>query len=131
MKILVVEDEPASLKLANLVLSDSGHEVTEAYSAEEALKTVHDNCPDIILLDLALPGIDGLSLAKQLKEDSRTRGIPIVAVTAYPERFPKEGVLRARCDAYITKPINTRTLAHQVSGLSNLPDRGPQPGRSD
>src|SRR5207302_224919 len=80
MNILVIEDEPASRKLATLVLASGGHQVVDAPSAEEAVKTVHHAQPEIILLDLALPGMDGLALARQLKNDSNTRHIPIVAV---------------------------------------------------
>ena len=88
MNILVIEDEPTSRKLATLVLSSSGHKVVDAQSAEAAIEAVCRSQPEMILLDLALPGMDGLALARQLKGESKTRHIPIVAVTSYPERFP-------------------------------------------
>jgi len=118
MNILVIEDEPASRKLATLVLASGGHQVVDASSAEEAVKTVHHAQPEIILLDLALPGMDGLALARQLKNDSNTRHIPIVAVTSYPERFSRDEAFRAGCDAYIVKPIDTRALSGQIDAIA-------------
>jgi len=118
MNILVIEDEPTSRKLATLVLSSSGHKVVDAQSAEAAIEAVCRSQPEMILLDLALPGMDGLALARQLKGESKTRHIPIVAVTSYPERFPREKAFRAGCDAYIVKPIDTRALADQVEAIA-------------
>jgi len=118
MNILVIEDEPTSRKLATLVLSSSGHKVVDAQSAEAAIEAVCRSQPEMILLDLALPGMDGLALARQLKGESKTRHIPIVAVTSYPERFPREEAFRAGCDAYIVKPIDTRALADQVEAIA-------------
>jgi len=118
MKILVIEDEAASLKLANLVLSSDGHEVTGARSAEIAIATISESQPELILLDLGLPGIDGLELARLLKADANTKDIPIVAVTAYPDRFPRDEAFRAGCDAFIVKPIDTRRLGGQVNAVA-------------
>lgn len=117
MKILVIEDERTSLKLANLVLSSEGHEVTEAQSGEQAYQAVLDNQPHVILLDLELPGIDGLALAQQLKAAAATRHIPIVAVTGYPMQYPRDSALEAGCDAYIVKPIDTRKLSGQITEI--------------
>jgi len=118
MNILVIEDEPTSRKLATLVLSSSGHKVVDAQSAEAAIEAVCRSQPEMILLDLALPGMDGLALARQLKGEPKTRHIPIVVVTSYPERFPREEAFRAGCDAYIVKPIDTRALADQVEAIA-------------
>ena len=117
MKVLVVEDEPASLKLAGLVLKDDGHQVTEAEAVGRAVEEILKSEPEVILLDLALPGIDGLTLARALKSDPAKRHIVIVAVTAFPERYPREAALAAGCDAFIVKPINTRKLAEQVTSV--------------
>jgi CheY-like chemotaxis protein len=124
MKILIIEDDPAHLKLANLVLTAEGHEVTDAYTAEQAIESVSGCPPQIILLDLALPGTDGFALARRLKEAAETREIPIVAVTAYPERFSREEAQRAGCEAYIVKPIDTRKLADQVEAAAR--QHGPE-----
>jgi CheY-like chemotaxis protein len=114
MKILVVEDEPASLKLAHLVLSAEGHVVTQAEAASHAIEEILRSEPEVILLDLELPGINGLRLARSLKRDSKTRHIAIVAITAYPEKYPRAQAMAAGCDGYIVKPINTRKLSQQV-----------------
>jgi two-component system cell cycle response regulator len=115
MRILVVEDEPASLKLAHLVLADGGYEVTQAEAADKAAEEILRSGPEAVLLDLELPGIDGLMLARSLKRDPNTQHIAIIAVTAFPERFRREEAMAAGCDGYIVKPINTRTLSQQVS----------------
>jgi len=117
MKILVVEDEPASLKLAHLVLSTDGHQVMQAGAADKAIEEIVKSEPEVILLDLELPSIDGLTLARRLKSDPARKHIVIVAVTAYPERFSREQALAAGCDAYIVKPINTRKLTSQVANV--------------
>jgi two-component system, cell cycle response regulator len=113
-KILVIEDTPSDLKLAQIVLSSAGHDVSGAEAADHALQAVKQNKPQIILLDLHLPDIDGLAFARTLKADPETRDIHIVAVTSFPERFSKAEVLAAGCDAYLTKPISTRRLPGQL-----------------
>jgi CheY-like chemotaxis protein len=115
MKILVVEDEPASLKLAHLVLSSDGHEVMQAEAVDMAIREIARSEPEVILLDLGLPRVDGLVLARHLKSDPEKKHIVIIAVTAYPEAYPREAALAAGCDAYIVKPINTRKLTSQVA----------------
>ena len=117
MRILVVEDEPASLKLAHLVLSSDGHEVTQAEAVDKAIEEIMASEPEVILLDLELPNLNGLALARQLKGDPARKHIVIVAVTAYPERFPREEALAAGCDAFILKPIDTRKLTAQVANV--------------
>ena len=115
MKILIVEDEPVSLKLAHLVLAAEGHEVTGAEAVGNAIAEILWSEPDMILLDLELPGIDGLTLASNLKRNRQTRHIVIVAITACAEHYPRELAIAAGCDAYIAKPINTRRLPQQVA----------------
>jgi CheY-like chemotaxis protein len=115
MKILVIEDEPASLKLAHLVLSCAGHDVSDAEAAERAVQLIRKDKPDAILLDMELPGMDGLTLVRNLKANPETRDIPIVAVTGYPERWTRELALKAGCHAYLVKPINTRALPQQIA----------------
>lgn len=117
MKILVVEDEPASLKLAHLVLSSDGHEVAQAEAVDKALEEISRSKPEVILLDLELPNVNGLELARELKNDPEHRHIVIIAVTSYPENFPREQAMAAGCDAYILKPINTRKLTEQVASV--------------
>jgi CheY-like chemotaxis protein len=115
MKILVVEDQPPELKLAHHVLSAAGHVVSEAKAAEQAFAAIKEDRPQVILLDLGLPGMDGLTLVRKLKANSDTRDIPIVVVTSYPEWYSKANALAAGCNAYLLKPINTRELSGQLT----------------
>jgi two-component system cell cycle response regulator len=117
MKILVIEDDPSHLKLAHHVLDAAGYNVYGAEAAENAIALIKADKPQLILVDLELPGMDGLALVRKLKTDPETRGIHIVAVTSYPERFPKSLMLEAGCEGYIQKPIDTRMLPDQLGKL--------------
>jgi two-component system cell cycle response regulator len=126
MKILVVEDEPASLKLAHLVLSAGGHVVSEADAVGQAVEQILRSEPEVILLDLELPVIDGLTLARNLKRHEKTRNIAIIAITSFPEKYPRDAALAAGCDGYILKPIDTRHLAQQITAMVERADGGPE-----
>jgi CheY-like chemotaxis protein len=115
MNVMVVEDEPTNLKLACVVLKSEGHDVLYATTAETALEIIKAHKPDVLLLDLLLPGIDGLALVRQMKEDPETTAIPVVAVTAHPERWSERDALGAGCDAYLVKPIDTRMMPKQLA----------------
>ena len=119
MKILVIEDQPAELKLARHVLRAAGHEVNAIYAAEHACAAIKADRPEIILLDMVLPGMDGMTLVRMLKADPVTRGINIVAVTSYPEKYTRAEALEAGCDAYLVKPISTRTLPGELSEVAS------------
>jgi CheY-like chemotaxis protein len=108
--ILIVDDNPANLKLARVLLSAEGYEVRVAVDAEEALALLDSFRPRLILMDLQLPGMDGLTLTRHLKDDPATRGVAILALTAYAMKGDEEKALAAGCDGYVTKPIDTRTL---------------------
>jgi two-component system cell cycle response regulator len=118
IKILVIEDDPTHLKLAKLVLSAAGHNVSDAEAAEQALDAIKQEKPDVILLDLVLPDMDGLTLVRKLKADPETRAIPVVAVTAYLDRFKEKDALAAGCEAYLVKPIDTRKLPRVISDVA-------------
>lgn len=118
MKVLVIEDEAIDRKLVGAVLRTDGHSVRDGASAQDALAAIRTDPPDIILLDLRLPGVDGLTLARQLKGEPATRHIPIIAVTAYPERFPRQALLDAGCEACIVKPVDTRALTRQIEQIA-------------
>ena len=122
MNILVIEDNPSHLKLAHVVLSAAGHNVQDAEAAEHAIAAIKQDKPQVILLDLELPGTDGLTLVRQLRADPETRDIHIVAVTSYPERWSKAAALEAGCDAYVLKPINTRTLPQFMENVAGKTD---------
>jgi len=109
-KVLVVEDNDKNRKLVKIILEANKYEVIEAVTAEESLKYLQDNKPDVILLDIQLPNLGGIELVKMLKNCQDTKDIPIIAVTAYAMKGDKERILSAGCDAYISKPIDTRQL---------------------
>jgi len=113
-KILIVDDNQANLKLARVVLSLEGYEVSTALSAEDALTVLETFKPDIILMDVQLPGIDGLQLTRQLKADPNRRDIIVLAVTAYAMKGDMEKALAAGCDGYVSKPFDPPTLCSIV-----------------
>lgn len=121
-KILIVDDNPTNLKLVAYLMSANGYEVTTALDADAALSAIARNPPQLILMDLQLPGVDGLELTRKLKSDPATKGIVIVAVTAYAMKGDEAKAIAAGCDAYVTKPIDTRglpkTIAHHLRGGS-------------
>jgi len=119
MKILIVEDAPSDLKLLRVLLASEGHQVAEARTAELALATIHENLPELILADLRLPGINGMGLTRQLKQDPATSDIPIIAVTSYPDDWTQQEMLDAGCAAYLTKPIDVRRLMQQIADITS------------
>lgn len=114
MKVLIVEDNSLSLELATTVLELAGHDVVQAESGEGVLELARDCRPDLILMDVSLPGKDGLEVTRELKADPELRAIPVVAVTAHAMAGDQERVLAAGCEGYLTKPIDTRTFAQDV-----------------
>ena len=115
--ILVVDDNEAGLMLAAAVLQREGFQVDSAGSSEEVMERLNKRLPDLILMDVQLPGQDGLSLTRRLKADPATATIPIVALTAHAMASDKEDALAAGCVGYISKPIETRTLGDLVRGF--------------
>jgi CheY-like chemotaxis protein len=115
--ILVVDDNPINLKLVSDLLAFEGYRVLKAEDGEQAAASVEAEPPDLILLDVDLPGIDGLTLTKRLKSDVRTGDIIIVALTAFAMKADRQRAMAAGCDAYVTKPIDTRGLPGQVAQL--------------
>jgi len=115
--ILVVDDNPENLKLLLLILSNTGHRLTAAQNAWQAVHHIEQDPPDLILLDLQLPGMDGLELTRRLKADPATCAIPVVAVTAYAMQGDAEKVRDAGCDGYLIKPIDKRELRSVVQRI--------------
>src|SRR5260221_490905 len=107
-QILVVDDNPTNLKLACDVLACEGHRVLSAEHAEQALAILKDSKPDLILMDISMPGMDGLTLTRKLKAADDTKNIIIVALTASAMKGDEQRVADAGCDGYISKPIDTR-----------------------
>lgn len=117
--ILIVDDNPTNLKLTSFLLKSEGYDVATAVDGHETLKLMESLRPDLILMDIQLPGIDGLEVTRRLKNNSTTRSIPIIALTAYAMKGDKEKALDAGCDGYIAKPIDTRTFPTQVCAFFN------------
>lgn len=128
-RILIIDDNATNLKLASDVLLNDGFVVETAQDAEQAQMVLEQRIPDLILMDIALPGMDGLTLTRRLKADNRFAHLPIVALTASAMRGDREKALAAGCAGYITKPIDTRTLGPQVSALLRVSKRGGEQSR--
>jgi two-component system, cell cycle response regulator DivK len=127
--ILVVDDNPQNLKLARVLLRSEGYDVATASDAEEALRLLETSKPRLILMDLQLPGMDGLTLTRRLKADPARRRIVVVALTAYAMKGDREKALAAGCDGYITKPIDTTALPELLRAyLGRGTDRGEPAG---
>ncbi len=119
--ILVVEDNEANQMLVRAVLEMEGYRVILAGSADEAVDELARDTPVMILMDVQLPGRDGLTLTRQLKADPATSAIPIVALTAHAMHGDREIAIEAGCLGYISKPIDTRTFASEVRRFLNHP----------
>lgn len=123
--ILIVDDNQANLKLARLVLTTEGYAVRTASDAAEACAVLREFTPRLILMDIQLPGSNGLELTQKLKADPRWRSVVIIAFTAYAMKGDEEKAKAAGCDGYLTKPIGIKTLARVVSEYLG---GGPQSG---
>jgi CheY-like chemotaxis protein len=122
-RILIVDDNPVNLKLAADVLEAAGFAIDRAVDAEQAQHALTEAIPDLILMDIALPGMDGLTLTRKLKADPRLGNIPIIALTASAMKGDEHKALEAGCTNYITKPIDTRKLAQQVRAVLYATER--------
>lgn len=122
--ILVVEDEPGIQELLKFSLAQAGHHTTSALNAEQALKFVHEELPDLILLDWMLPSMSGIDLARKLKGDARTKTVPIIMLTAKGEEHDKVVGLETGADDYVTKPFSPRELMARIKAV--LRRRAPQ-----
>lgn len=121
-KILVVEDNPANMKLACLLLRNAGHRVLCAVDAETGLALARADRPDLILMDIQLPGMDGLAATALLKQDPATAAIPVIALTAMAMKEDQEKTKAAGCDAYIAKPLRYQALYAAVDALLVNPE---------
>jgi len=116
-RVLVVEDNPLNLKLIRDVLQISGYDVIEAQSGEEGLRVAQQNPPDLVLMDLQLPGIDGTETLRRLRQGTLGPNVPVVAVTALAMAEDKEAAARAVFDGYLEKPISVRALPGQIEAF--------------
>jgi two-component system cell cycle response regulator DivK len=108
--VLIVDDNPQNLKLARVLLRTEGYEVRTAVDAEEALRQLETFSPKLILMDIQLPGMDGLELTRRLKADPRRHRISVIALTAYAMKGDEIRALAAGCDGYVAKPIDVNEL---------------------
>lgn len=114
-KILIIEDNLLNLELVRDLLEVAGYSVCQAETAEEGITLARGKMPDLILMDINLPGMDGLTAVRELKQDPVTGDIPIVAITAYAMKNDEEKVLAAGCIGYMTKPLDTREFSKVVA----------------
>jgi two-component system cell cycle response regulator DivK len=125
--VLVVEDNPANMTLAVLLLQREGHTVITAPDAEAGLTLARAERPDLILMDVQLPGMDGLEATALLKRDEATRAIPVIALTALAMKGDEERIRGAGCDAYIAKPMRYREFLAVVADQLARSGGGPVP----
>lgn len=114
-RILLIEDNAINRRLAQFLLKSQGYEVWEVTSAPEAFESLRQKQPDLILMDIQLPGMDGLAATKQLKADPATRDIPILVVTSYAMKGDEAKAFEAGCSGYVTKPIDKTIFLEAVA----------------
>jgi two-component system cell cycle response regulator DivK len=114
-KVLVVEDNPANMTLATFLLQSAGHTVLSAKDAETGIALARVEQPDLILMDIQLPGMDGLEATALLKSDPSTRAIPVIALTALAMKGDEQRILAAGCDGYIAKPLAYKEFLATIS----------------
>ena len=113
--ILVIEDNDLNRELVTDLLEASGFIVYQAREAEEGLHLAREHMPDLVLMDLSLPGMDGLAATRALREDPAIQHLTVIALTAHAMKGDEQTALHAGCDGYLTKPIDTRTFAGKIS----------------
>lgn len=121
--ILVIDDNPANATLLTFLLAEEGYDARSVADAHEALTQLESFEPKLIMMDIQLPGMDGLELTRRLKADARWQNVLIVALTAYAMKGDEERARAAGCDAYISKPIDTRTLPARIADLLEVHKR--------
>jgi two-component system cell cycle response regulator DivK len=126
LKILVIEDNEQNMYLMTFLLEKNGFDVIQAREAEQGIVLAAERKPDLILLDIQLPDMDGYTVAKKLRADPVSAGIPIIAVTSYAMLGDREKSLASGCSAHIEKPIDPDTFLDQISGY--LPPRSAAEG---
>ena len=126
-KILVIEDNEQNLYLVTFILEKSGHEVIQARSGRKGIELAKNNTPDLILLDIQLPSMDGYAVARELKKNMGKESIPIIAVTSYAMVGDREKAFKAGCTGYIKKPINPDTFISEIE--QHIPNQPPEGDR--
>jgi CheY-like chemotaxis protein len=119
MKILVVDDEPFMLRLIQLILERDGHAMRRAASGDEAMEAVRREQPDLVIMDAMMPRMDGLTALRLLKEESSTRAIPVILLTANPHKFPREVAESFGATVFLTKPFSPTQLLQEIRRLTS------------
>jgi two-component system, cell cycle response regulator DivK len=126
--ILLVEDNPVNRRLAVFLLRSQGYEVREATTAQEAFEIIEKERPDLIVMDVQLPGMDGLEATRKIKAQPATADIPVIAVTSYAMKGDREKAMAAGCAGYVTKPIDKNIFIQEIAARlgekSRIEDRG-------
>ena len=123
-RVLVIEDNAANMRLATFLLESNGHVVLPAVDAEAGLTIARAEQPDLVLMDIQLPGMDGLQATAKLKDDPMTRAIPVIALTALAMKGDEERIRAAGCDGYIAKPLSYKGFLTTVN--AHLPSDAAQ-----
>lgn len=116
-RILIIEDNPVNMRLALFLLEKQGHHVLQASDAEQGLRFAHEHSPDLILMDVQLPGMDGLAATRLLKNNVVTQSIKVIALTAFAMRGDEEKIRAAGCDGYLAKPIRYQEFLAMVGQM--------------
>ena len=116
-KVLIAEDNAVNRELLHELLELRGYTVVEACDGEEALRMVEQTQPDLLLLDIGMPVLDGFAVVRKIRENPRFASLPVVAVTAYAMQGDREKILNSKFDGYLSKPVNARALAEELERL--------------
>ncbi len=116
-KILIVEDNPTNMRVIRMVLANKGYGLLEATDGEEALVVAMEGRPDLIVMDIQLPKMDGLEVTRRLRQTPEFKQTPIIALTASAMEGDREKIMAAGCDKYISKPVNTRQFPQLVAEM--------------
>jgi two-component system cell cycle response regulator DivK len=117
LRILVVEDSPVNMALTVAILENAGHTILQADHATEGLEMARSEQPDLVLMDIQLPDIDGLTATRVLKGDPRTAHIPVIALTAFAMKGDEDETRAAGCDGYVTKPIRYKEFLAEMDAV--------------
>ena len=118
--VLIAEDNPINRELLRELLENRGYKVTEACNGEEAVAVVEQAPPDIVLLDIGMPLLDGFGVVRRLRENPRFTSLPVVAVTAYAMQGDREKIMDSGFDGYLSKPVDSKSLVHELDRLLTI-----------
>lgn len=122
--VLIVEDNELNMKLFNDLVETRGHKIVQTRSGMEAVELARQHRPDLILMDIQLPGVSGLEVTQWLKDDDELRSIPVVAITAFAMKGDEEKILQGGCEAYLSKPISVARFFDTIDHFLGAPEDG-------